>query len=284
MGKKFIRLLLLGVGVLLPSVLCCAGKKASKGKVAEKPFVVVIPSYNNEKYCEQNLLSVLGQEYGNFRVIYLDDASTDGTWAKVEGMVQRSSLKDRVTLIHREKNVGSTYNLNEAIRSCADHEIVVRVDGDDFLAHPLVLKKLNKVYADSGVWMTYGNYLDYPGYGQNPKMCEEFPKDVIQTGSFRKYKWVSTHLQTFYAGLFKKVSVEHLKKEGGFVPMAGDLAVIIPMLEMAGSHVRRIDEVLYLYNRMNPISDHKKNLALQSECEGYVRSLPVYSTLDKVPY
>ncbi len=49
-------------------------------------------------------------------------------------------------------------------------------------------------------------------------------------------------------------------KEGIYLPMAGDVALIIPLLEMAGEHVRYIDEVLYLYNRINPISDHKKNL------------------------
>jgi glycosyltransferase involved in cell wall biosynthesis len=288
MSKNFIRLLVLGVGIFLPFVLFCtklSDKKPRRGKIPEKPFVIVVPSYNNEKYCEQNLLSILGQQYSNFRVIYVDDASTDETWNKVEALVSRSPLKDRITLIHREHNLGSTQNMYKMISSCKDHEIIVRVDGDDFLAHPFVLKKLNKVYADPQVWMTYGNYLDYPTYKQQPKLCEEFPSHVIQAGTFRNYKWVSTHLQTFYAGLFKKVSVEHLKKDGVFLPIAGDLALIIPLLEMAGSHVRRIDEVLYLYNRINPISDHRQNkLQLQSAYEGYVRSLTAYTPLEKPPY
>ncbi len=288
MAKKFIRLLVLWTVVALPFVLFFTGSSASKrssGRVsrgekrAEKEFVVVIPSYNNAKYCEQNLLSILGQDYNNFRVIYVDDASTDETWEKVERLVNQSKLKDRVTLIHREKNVGSLANLYEVINSCHDNEIVVRVDGDDFLAHPFVLKKLNKVYSEGDVWMTYGNYLDYPSYKQNPQICEELPSDVIRKGNFRNYKWVTSHLQTFYAGLFKKIQKESLMRGGVFLPMAGDLAFIMPLLEMAGSHTRYIHEVLYLYNRINPISDHKKNLNLQSQCEGYVRSLPSYEKL-----
>jgi len=291
MGKNFIRLFILGVVIILPFVVLFVGAPEKKprggsrmGKIPEKPFVIVIPSYNNAKYCEQNLLSILGQEYHNFRVIYLDDASTDETWNKVETLASLSPLKDRITLIHRKRNVGSLQNLYEAIQSCQDDEIVVRVDGDDFLAHPFVLKKLNKVYADPQVWMTYGNYLDYPSYNQNPKLCEEFPSYVIRTGAFRKYKWVSTHLQTFYAGLFKKISASHLMKDGSFLPMAGDVAFLLPLLEMAGSHTRYIKDVLYLYNRTNPISDHKKNLKLQSACEAHVRSLPVYPPLEKAPY
>ncbi len=289
MSKNLIRLLVLWLGVLLPFLLLFMGikekgRRPRVGKLPEKPFVIVIPSYNNEKYCEQNLLSILGQDYHNFRVIYLEDASTDSTYEKVENLISRSPLKDRVTLIHRKKNVGSLKNLYDAIHSCRDDEIVVRVDGDDFLAHPFVLKKLNKVYANSNIWMTYGNYLDYPGYKQSPKFCEEFPSHVIRMGSFRKYKWVSSHLQTFYAGLFKKISMDHLMKENVFLPMAGDLAFMMPLLEMARTHVKRIDEVLYLYNRINPISDHKKNLQLQSACEGHVRSLSPYAPLEKPPY
>ncbi len=289
MGKNLIRLLVLWAGVLLPFVLLFMemadkGQKPRGGKRVEKSFVIVVPSYNNEKYCEQNLLSILGQDYKNFRVIYLEDASTDATYEKVENLIQKSPLKERVTLIHRKKNVGSLQNLYEAIHSCKDDEIVVRVDGDDFLAHPFVLKKLNKVYANQTVWMTYGNYLDYPGYNQRPRLCEEFPSHVIRSGSFRKYKWVSSHLQTFYAGLFKKISKDHLMKDNLFLPMAGDLAFMMPLLEMARTHVKRIDDVLYLYNRINPISDHKKNLKLQSSCEGHIRSLSPYSPLEKPPY
>lgn len=289
MGKKFIRLIFLWAGILLPLVLIAFGGRVQKkgrwpSQSIEKPFVIVIPSYNNARYCEQNLLSVLGQEYQRFRVIYTDDASTDETWDKVKALVGGSPLKDRITLIRHEKNRGSLRNLYEMIHMCGDDEIVVRVDGDDFLAHPFVLKKLNRIYADLSIWMTYGNYLDYPSYRQHPRLCEAFPAHVLRGRRFRQHKWVSTHLHTFYAGLFKKISIDHLKKEGEFLPMAGDLAIVFPMLEMAGDHFHFVDEVLYLYNRLNPINDHKKNRQLQSQCESYVRSLPSYSPLKNPPY
>ncbi|MGD0664897.1 MAG: glycosyltransferase family 2 protein [Rhabdochlamydiaceae bacterium] len=288
MGKNFIRLFLVWTAALLPVLLIVVGiyenkPRTRRGPIPEKPFVIVVPSYNNEKYCEQNLLSILGQEYQNFRVIYLNDASKDSTAEKVDALVNKSPMKDRIRVIHREANVGSAQNLYDAIRSCENHEIIVRVDGDDFLAHPFVLKKLNKVYSDERVWMTYGNYLDYPNYNQNPKLCERIPAHVIRSNSIRSYKFVSTHLQTFYAGLGKKVAKEHLMKDGKFLPMAADIALLFPLLEMAGEHVQKIDEVLYLYNRINPISDHKKNLKLQSACEHHVRSLPKYDPLEKLP-
>ena len=162
---------------------------------------------------------------------------------------------------------------------------MVRVDGDDLLAHTLVLKKLNRVYADPKIWMTYGNYLDYPTYKQKPQLCQKFPKAVLRNQRFRQYKWITSHLHTFYAGLFKKISPHHLTKDGEFLPVAGDVAIILPMLEMAAGHFQFIEDVLYLYNRTNPLSDHlSQRLVLQNSLDRYVRSLPSYQPLEHPPY
>src|SRR3989304_6153185 len=50
-----------------------------KANFNEKPIVVVIPSYNNKQWYQKNLDSVLTQNYHNFRIIFIDDASPDGT-------------------------------------------------------------------------------------------------------------------------------------------------------------------------------------------------------------
>ena len=45
----------------------------------DNSFVVIIPSYNNEQWCLKNLESVVNQNYFNFRIIYINDCSTDKT-------------------------------------------------------------------------------------------------------------------------------------------------------------------------------------------------------------
>jgi glycosyltransferase involved in cell wall biosynthesis len=290
MKKSFIRVVALLAAALIPLVMTFQSLREKKSGTAaaprvEKPFVIIIPSYNNSSYCEQNILSVLHQSYGNFRVIFIDDASTDDTYDRVKALVDRSPNKDKVTLLKNGGNQGSLKNLYNAIHSCKDHEIVVWCDGDDLLAHPYVLKRLNKVYSNSEIWMTYGNYLDYPTYKQKPQLCQKFPKSVIKSKRFRQYKWVTSHLHSFYAGLFKKISTEHLIKDGAFLPVAGDVAAILPMLEMAAGHFQFIDEVLYLYNRKNPLSDHLNHrLVLQNAYDRHVRSLPSYEPLADAPY
>jgi glycosyltransferase involved in cell wall biosynthesis len=44
-----------------------------------KRMVIVIPSYNNRHWYRQNLGSVCAQAYDNFRAIYVDDGSSDGS-------------------------------------------------------------------------------------------------------------------------------------------------------------------------------------------------------------
>lgn len=289
MKKNFIWgvtfLVLMGAGAFVFSKNGNESKPLSSGYPSvEKPFVIVIPSYNNSAYCEHNLMSVLTQNYNNYRVIYIDDCSKDDTYEKVKSMIERSPIRSRVTLIHNPQNQGALKNLYLAIQSCSDEEVVVTVDGDDFLAHANVLKKLNKVYADPQVWMTYGNYLDYPSYKQKPLICKPLPKSVIRNNSYRNHEWVTSHLRTFYAGLFKKIPKEDLMLEGQFLPMGWDLAFMFPMLEMSGEHCKFIEDILYLYNRSNPINDHKINLALQSACANHVRSKRAYTALTTPPY
>lgn len=63
--------------------------RAERKEVPEKHIVVIIPSYNNKKLYERNLLSVVEQEYSNYHVIYVDDCSSDGTATFVEAFIQK---------------------------------------------------------------------------------------------------------------------------------------------------------------------------------------------------
>jgi len=286
MKKSFIKVALVLGATLIPLMLIFFSLREKKQigtaePAVEKPFVVIVPSYNNEACCEQNILSIVNQQYDNFRVIFIDDGSKDETYEKVKAWIERSPRKEKVTLLRNWESQGKLKNLYTAIHTCKPDEIIVPVDGKDLMAHPFVLKKLNKVYDNSQIWMTYGNYLDYPSYKQKPRLCQKFPKSVVRSHRFRQYKWVTAHLHTFYAGLFQKISPEHLTREGTFLPVAGDVAMMIPMLEMAAGHFQFIDEVLYLHNRTHPLPDRR---VLQNSYDRYVRSLPTYQPLEQAPY
>lgn len=249
----------------------------------EKPFVIVIPSFNNEVYVQRNLESVFFQEYKNYRVIYIDDCSSDKTYEKA--LYYAKDQEGKIEIIRNKTNQKALHNLYDAIHSCRDEEIIVLLDGDDWFAHANVLKELNSYYNDPFVWLTYGQYVTYPNYEMG--ICREpIFKSYLKKGNLRKVglfskdtDWFFSHLRTFYAGLFKKIKKEDLLYQGEFFPSAWDLAILFPMCEMAREHVIFIPKVLYIYNRETPFNDDKLRAKEQYELNKYIRSLPAYPRL-----
>ena len=251
--------------------------EVTANNLEERPIAVVIPSYNNADWHLNNLSSVLKQEYENYRVIYLDDASPDGTGQLVSKYLSENDTRNKVTLIRNTERVGSMANIYRAVWMCHPSEIIVTVDGDDWLSHEFVLQRINEAYADPNVWMTYGQFDTYPqghGFGAQP-----LPQWVIEGGSFRSYDWVTTHLRTFYAGLFQKINKEDLLYEGKFFPVTWDLGFMFPMLEMSRAHGRFIPEVLYIYNIATPLNDNKLRLELQQKLETFIRKKEPYAQI-----
>ncbi|MFA5306196.1 MAG: glycosyltransferase family 2 protein [Candidatus Babeliales bacterium] len=244
-----------------------------------KHFVVVIASYNNQNWYKKNLNSVFNQTYKNYHVIYIDDCSSDKTGALVEQYVKEQHQELHVTLIKNKERRGAMANYYEAIHSCGAASIIVQLDGDDWFAHDHVLDLLNRVYNDPNVWLTYGQFKRYPSGEKG--YCQEIPSKIIETNEFRSYKWVTSALRTFYVGLFKLIKKEDLLFNGQFLPMTHDLAIMFPMLEMAGSRIKFIPDVLYIYNNATVLNDHKVNGALQKTLNHFIRAKEKYTPLAK---
>lgn len=248
-----------------------------KGSNGQPELVVLVPSYNNEGYCYPNLNSI-AQQNVPFRVIYINDCSTDKTGQFVDFYTHINKFESQCTVIHNEKRVGALANLYKIIHTLPDHAIVVLVDGDDFLAHDKVLERVLQEYANKNIWMTYGQMAYYP---EGRTLCEPCPQHVLDENSFRSYRWVTSHLRTFYAGLFKRIKKEDLLYEGDFFQAAWDFAIMLPMLEMASrGHIAFIPDVLYLYNHHNPISVHNERLEFQTRMGSFIRHKPKYTPIE----
>lgn len=248
--------------------------------IIEKNMVIVIPSYNNSLYYEANLNSVLSQKYTNFKVIYIDDCSPDGTGSLVQEYIEKYDKDNRITLIKNTKRQGVMANRYYAIHSCVDSDIIATLDGDDWLAHDNVLKVINEQYQDPNVWITYGQYQKYP-LGQKGH-CKQFEKEAVEKNSYRNYPFLSSHLCSFYAWLFKLIKKEDLLYKDQFIAMATDVAIMLPMLEMAGGRFKFIEETLYIYNRSNSINMFKLDSVFQKEMGAYIRSKERYEPLGDI--
>jgi len=240
-------------------------------------FAVVVASYNNAAYLRRNLDSILRQEGVDFRILYVDDASPDGTGALVERHLEERGAAGKASLTRNLERRGAVANIDRAVRSVRPEEVVVLVDGDDMLSHPRVLARLAEIYEDPDVWLTYGQFSWHPQGGTG--FCAAIPDDVVSANAFRTYPFLSSHLRAFRAALYHRIDPADLQVNGEFYRTAGDVAQMFAMLEMAGGRSRFIPEILYLYNRENPINDDKVDRGAQHRTEIEIRHRARYGRL-----
>lgn len=92
------------------------------------PKVSVIMSVRNgEAYLKACIDSILGQTFGDFEFIIIDDASTDASAVLID---EYTLADDRVRLVGNKENLGLTKSLNIALKK-ARGEYIARMDADD---------------------------------------------------------------------------------------------------------------------------------------------------------
>lgn len=257
--------------------------------IQEKKLAIIITSYNNAEWYDKNIGMMFcqkhydGTPYQNYRIVYIDDRSLDGTAELVECYIHNAGQSHRCTLIKNKDRKRALANLYYAIQLCEPEEIVFNWDGDDWAADEFVFAKINEIYQDPNVWITYGSYINWPtnevGY------CKPFPDEYIEKQMFRKKWWKPGQLRTFYAWLANQVQLKDLFFEGPyfqgeFFPANSDLAYYYPMMEMAGYHYKFIPEIIYIRNVATPLNDFKANKEVQVLGSKLLREKPVYKHLD----
>ncbi|MCR3757810.1 glycosyltransferase [Clostridium felsineum] len=162
----------------------------------KEPLVTVItPSFNQGKYIEETIKSVLNQTYGNIEYIVMDGGSTDNTvevLKKYEGRIKFFSEKDK----------GQTDAINKGFKM-AKGEIVGWINSDDILESEAIKLSVEEFVKNDKLAITYGNimYIDENGVAKTDIKMQRKPvinmdkllhknPDVIQAGSFYSYKLV----------------------------------------------------------------------------------------------
>lgn len=218
-------------------------------------FKFIVPSYNCSRWLRKSLGSIESQSYCGFDVCVIDDASTDEEQRPIiEEFCSRNGWK---TLLN-EKNLGALHNIVRGIEllECDDEDVILIVDGDDWLFNNWVLERLNDIYRIESPLVTYGHYVSLRtgaiGY------CRKLRKREIWFNRIRKLPWLFSHLRTFKAHLWRRVKDGDLRgPDGRYFATTWDLAMMYPMIEMAGRRIKSVKELLYVYNDTNPLNDVK---------------------------
>lgn len=242
----------------------------------ENKFIIIVPFYNVEKWIKTTIQSIKNQTYQNFEVYFSDDCSSDNSKNLIKPFIDNNKF----FLIENEKRRLALSNICNAIKIADpnDEDIIVNLDGDDWFSCSNALEIVNSYYQDDTM-LTYGNYIHYPD-GFIPSNVINYSEDIIKKSDYRKDIWRASALRTFKYLLWKNIKEEDLKDQtGNYYEMAWDLAYMFPMLEMADDRWKCVKEIIYCYNLLNPINDHKKDRDKQIFLDLQIRNKKKYVRL-----
>ena len=240
-------------------------------------FKFIIPFYNCEEWISKTIESLKRQKYENFDCVLIDDMSID----KSVEVIKHSIVGDaRFSLIENNDKKYALANIAMGIEqtNCDDDDVIILLDGDDWLASTRTLTKLCNVYVGDTL-MTYGSYVLSPEGLRGPEPSQ-YPDKVIKDNSYREDQWRASHLRTFKHKLWRQIKHEDLKDaSGNYYEMTYDQAIMLPLLEMAQERAKFIPEVLYVYNKENPLNVDKIKAKKQFELAQEIRGKQPYERI-----
>lgn len=119
----------------------------------ESPLVsIIIPCYNQAKYLEETLQSVLDQEYYNWECIIINDGSPDNT----EEIALKWVSKDNRFKYIKIENGGVSNARNCGIRNSSG-KYILPLDADDKIGINYAKEAINILESDSNVRIIYSN-------------------------------------------------------------------------------------------------------------------------------
>jgi len=238
-------------------------------------MVILTGFYNAENYIVRCLTTIKNQRYTDFTCYITHDHSTDNSVEVVKEFIKDD---DRFVLVEKSENkLYQTGNFDTVIRNnphIKDNEVLIEVDGDDYLPDMDVFSRINEVYKNEDVWIANGSFKyssGQPGFSQK------------QTGfdNLRNSRFTASHIRTWRAFLWRSIKEEDLRDDNGdYWQWSGDLCFMYPMLEMSGEeHYRFMGEINYVYNGENPINEHKIDMTMVNDHAFKIRAKQPYKKL-----
>lgn len=115
---------------------------------------VIVPVYNQEKYLDECIESIINQSYNNLEIILVDDGSTDNS---LEICKKYKKQDKRIKLIHKE-NGGLSSSRNAGLKE-ATGDYIMFCDSDDYFL-PDTVKLMEAEITKKDADYVIGNYIN----------------------------------------------------------------------------------------------------------------------------
>ena len=232
-------------------------------------FSIMTPVYKVEQYLPECIESVLGQTYGNFEFILVDDGSPDHSGEICDEYAKKDS---RIRVFHKENGGPVMARLFALDKACGEYNVFL--DSDDYLELN-ALETLNRYIAESGAdCIIYGFKWLKPGRTEEV-VCEDCLCGRRITDKRGIYNIV---LNNEGFNMLCRKCVKSTCFDGRdhsryyHIKRGEDLLQSLEILENAGSFLF-IPETLYCY-RVNPAS-----ITHSDSYEGYRANFEVRETV-----
>lgn len=254
-------------------------------------FHLIVP-FGERNTLERCLLTIKGQDYKNFTCTLIDDCC-DGKDAL--DLVKRIGL-DKSSFRYL-KTTQKAYPLRAReiatdMLGANPADVIVHLDGDDWLPYPDVLSRLNRIYRNGGVLATYGNAIslrpsekfdfhEYSPYemsrrwnvSQQSADAEVVPlreiKETELVNGWKDAPWCGMHLRTFQFSKWLGHNRESFRdKNEAYLKVATDAAIFIPILDSCKyDHIAFVPDISYVYQNSGNTIHAKKEITSDQKSE-----------------
>lgn len=133
---------------------------------------IIMPVYNGEKYLKETIKSVKNQTYKDWKLIIIDDSSTDKSLEIIEREIK--DVKNKVILIRQTKRQGIARTRNKGIEK-STNKYIAFLDADDIWNCKKLEKQINFM-EENNYDFTYTSFY-YKKENKNKKVGI-FPKSL----------------------------------------------------------------------------------------------------------
>ena len=166
-----------------------------------KKIIVLMSTYNGEKYIEQQIDSILNQEKVDLELLVRDDGSTDSTKDILERYKKQGKLK-----WYTGSNLRSAKSFLNLLKECGNADYYAFADQDDFWHKEKLYKAIEKLEEENYKYgKLYISSLNVVDSELNYKFSEKIPKTVnFETEMIKNYATGCT--MVFDKNLRKKIN------------------------------------------------------------------------------
>ena len=232
----------------------------------EQKIIVISPYFNAKEDIIKCINSVAAQDYENYEHWIIDDCSDDkSTFPNVRHYINEvlpEQIRNKFKLFKNNANAGAVRNHMIHIRNCNPNDIVMLLDGDDWLVNrPDVFDYYNKIHQDYD--FTYGSCWSV--VDNIPLVSQPYPPEIKTAKAYKDYRFnwnmPYTHLRTLKAKLLKDEPDSKFQDENGnWFKAGGDNATFYTALGNCNpDRVYVVPDIVYNYNDASPLNDYKVN-------------------------